>query len=228
MNKKNYYTISTISLVLFIGLAIVVKLHYTHAPIPAIDSDLQTAAWHLQDNKLLVLISSVIAKFLGDTMGAVIGLIIAAIIFIRDRVSAIWLALVAGIAIGGNTLIKLIIGRSRPELHRLPAFIDEPGKSFASGHSTFAVVLFGCLFFIILQELSSTLGKSLLGLLAVVLILLTMFSRILLWVHYPSDTLGGLLWGVTVIGFTYPTYLKFKKPQKPVRYIPKSMREEAQ
>lgn len=56
---------------------------------------------------------------------------------------------------------------------------------------------------------------------------LTMFSRVLLGVHYPSDTLGGLLWGLSVICLTYPTYLHYKKPEKPQRYVPKSMREAA-
>ena len=106
MNKKLYYTAGLLTLVSFITLTAIVKLSYTHAPIPSIDSHLQTVAWHLQNNEVLVQISSVIAKFLGDTMGAVVGLIIAAIIFIKDKVSAIWLALVAGIAVGGNTLIK--------------------------------------------------------------------------------------------------------------------------
>jgi hypothetical protein len=87
MNKKLYYTAGLLTLVSFITLTAIVKLSYTHAPIPSIDSHLQTVAWHLQNNEVLVQISSVIAKFLGDTMGAVVGLIIAAIIFIKDKVS---------------------------------------------------------------------------------------------------------------------------------------------
>lgn len=227
MNKKLYYTAGLLTLVSFITLTAIVKLSYTHAPIPSIDSHLQTVAWHLQNNEVLVQISSVIAKFLGDTMGTVVGLIIAAIIFIKDKVSAIWLALVAGIAVGGNTLIKLVIGRDRPDIHRIAAFTNEPGKSFASGHTTFAVVLFGCLFFILLHYLTSVWSKTLVGLIAVGLIFLTMFSRVLLGVHYPSDTLGGLLWGLSVICLTYPTYLHYKNSEKPQRYVPKSMREAA-
>ena len=225
MNKKLYYTTGLLTLVSFITLTAIVKLSYTHAPIPSIDSHLQTVAWHLQNNEFLVQISSIIAKFLGDTMGAVIGLVIAGIIFIKDKVSAIWLALVAAIAVGGNTLIKLVIGRDRPDIHRIAAFTDEPGKSFASGHTTFAVVLFGCLFFILLHSLTSVWSKTLVGLFAMGLTFLTMFSRVLLGVHYPSDTLGGLLWGLSVICLTYPTYLHYKKSEKPQRYLPKSMRK---
>ena len=227
MNKKLYYTTGLLTLVSFITLTAIVKLSYTHAPIPSIDSHLQTVAWHLQNNEILVQISSVIAKFLGDTMGAVIGLVIAAIIFIKDKVSALWLALVAGIAVGGNTLIKLVIGRERPDIHRIAAFTNEPGKSFASGHTTFAVVLFGCLFFILLHHLTSVWSKTLVGLIAVGLIFLTMFSRVLLGVHYPSDTLVCLLGGLSVICLTYPTYLHYKNSVTPQRYVSKNMREVA-
>ncbi len=225
MNKKLYYTTGLFTLVSFITLTAIVKLSYTNAPIPSIDSHLQTVAWHLQNSTFLVQISSVIAKFLGDTMGAVIGLVIAAVIFIKDKISAIWLALVAGIAVGGNTLIKLVIGRDRPDIHRIATYTDEPGKSFASGHTTFAVVLFGCLFFILLHYLTSVWSKSLVGLVAVGLIILTMFSRVLLGVHYPSDTLGGLLWGLSVICLTYPTYLHYKKAEKSQRYTSKNTRK---
>ncbi|MEY8459131.1 phosphatase PAP2 family protein [Lactococcus ileimucosae] len=211
MNKKIYYSLGAVALALFIILTIIVKLHYTHSPMPYIDPYLQTAAWHLQDNTFLIQVSSIVAVLLGDALGAVVALIIIGALFIKDKVSAIWLALVSGIAVGGNALIKLIIGRERPELHRFPAFFDQTGKSFASGHTTFAVVLFGCLFFILLQYLTSIWSKYLAGLVTLFLIFLTMFSRVLLWVHYPSDTLGGLLWGISIICFTYPTYLHYKK-----------------
>ena len=110
-------------------------------------------------------------------------------------------------------------------MSRVAPFTDGSGKSFASGHTTFAVVLFGCLFFILLHYLSSVWSKTLVGFVAVGLIFLTMFSRVLLGVHYPSDTLGGLLWGLSVICLTYPTYLHYKNSEKPQPYIPKSVRK---
>lgn len=211
MNKKYYYAFGCLALALFIILSILVKLHYTQEPISIIDSTLQTAAWHLQDNTFLVQISAILAKILGNTIGSALLLVLIAFMFMKDKVSATWLALISGIAVGGNVLIKLLVGRQRPETHRLADFAEQTGKSFASGHTTFAVVLFGGLFFILIQQLNSTLNKSLIALLALALILLVMFSRILIGVHYPSDTLGGLLWGSSVISLTYPTYLKFKQ-----------------
>lgn len=211
MNKKLSYTVGVISLILFLILALIVKMKYMHGPIPVLDLAVQKFAGDLQGVSWLVALASLIATLLGDAGGAVVGLIIiVALYFVfKQRVAAIWLAFNIVIAVGGNTVLKILIGRVRPETYRLPAFAHESGMSFASGHSVFATILFGTLFLIIVQTVRSQSAKVISGILAVGLIGLTMFSRVLIGVHYPSDTIGGLLIGITVLALTYPTYVNY-------------------
>lgn len=216
-NKNSYYLTGAIGLILFVLLTIIVKVNYTQAPIPWLDPTLQVWAYHLQSNHFLVTLSGLLATFLGDKIGAVLGLIIMAIIFFgfKERISAIWLALVAGISVGGNTVIKLLIGRDRPTTYRLADYAHESGKSFASGHSTFATILFLCLAFIIIQKVKNNGLKAVTFVIAALLIALTMFSRVLIGVHYPSDTMAGMLWGLSVVMLSYPLYITYNN--KPVK-----------
>ncbi len=41
-----------------------------------------------------------------------------------------------------------------------------------------------------------------------------MFSRIFVGVHYPSDTIGGFLEGMSLLLFTYPTFIKYQEAAK--------------
>jgi len=213
MQNKKFYATGLISLILFIILTITVKVSYTHLPIPGFDPALQTFAYHLQSNPVLLPISKLIATCLGDTGGFVLALVVFLLLFFafKQRLEAVWFAIISVVGIGFNTALKSLIGRARPTVHRLPAYAHEPGMSFASGHSLFATLLFGCLFLIIAYRLKSKAGQWIVALVALLLILLAMFSRILLGVHYPSDTVGGLLLGLTLIGLTYPYLRSYQK-----------------
>jgi undecaprenyl-diphosphatase len=109
-----------------------------------------------------------------------------------------------------NEILKLLIDRDRPTLFRLPGFENQTGASYASGHSLFATVVLGALLFIVLTYISKRWLKVLLWIIAIVLSVAVMYSRIYVGVHYPSDTIGGLLLGIAFLGFTYPSFLKFR------------------
>lgn len=216
MNKKTYHSLGLSAFTLFLILTIIVKLNYTERPLPVLDPFFQNYIWKLQENSIMMTISTLIADYLGDSRGDVLGLTIIAMLFFvcKEKVSALWLASVVAVAIGGNVGIKLLVGRIRPELHRIPDFSTEAGMSFSSGHTTFVTVLFGGLFLICVQKTHSKLVITLLGLLVLSFVLLTMLSRVLIGVHYPSDTLGGLLWGASILFLSYPTFLKLLTKNK--------------
>lgn len=84
------------------------------------------------------------------------------------------------------------IARTRPVFHTYV----ENSYSFPSGHSSMSLVLYGLLVFFWMKRFPKAKHKSLLVVLAVLLVLLIGFSRIYLGVHYLSDVLGGLLLGL--------------------------------
>lgn len=96
---------------------------------------------------------------------------------------------VAGVY-GLNTAIKLVVGRSRPQLAKLPPLIDTPTTlSFPSAHASTAF--------------AGALAYSRAGLPALPLYALAAglaYSRLYLGVHYPSDVLAGALLGSAVAG----------------------------
>lgn len=90
-----------------------------------------------------------------------------------------------------NLVLKPLIGRVRPFAFRpdLPLLVPPPGDaSFPSGHTAaaFAVV-------VALKASGSPLWRPALALAAV-----TAFSRLYLYVHWPTDVLGGILLGAAV------------------------------
>ena len=108
-----------------------------------------------------------------------------------------------------NKILKPLIGRIRPFAFRpdLSLLVSPPGDaSFPSGHTAaaFAVVF-------ALKTAGSPLWRPALALAAV-----TAFSRLYLYVHWPTDVLGGVLLGAAV-GWAGAKLTKalLKKPKEP-------------
>lgn len=89
-----------------------------------------------------------------------------------------------------NLLVKPLVARARPYdvIHALTVLIDKPHDfSFPSGHSSAAFaaawVMFRCL-------------PKKLGVMALIYATLMAFSRLYFGVHYPSDVLAGIVFGI--------------------------------
>ncbi|GBG96041.1 phosphatase PAP2 family protein [Lactococcus termiticola] len=213
MQNKKFYVPALVSLLLFILLTLLVKANYTHSPIPGFDPAIQNFGFQMQGNAFLLGISELIATLLGPKGGLVLSVLIFLVLFFafRKRAEAIWFAGIIIVGVGFNTGLKVLIGRVRPDIHRIPAYAHEPGMSFASGHSLFATLIFGCLFLMLAQHLKSRAAQWLAGIIALLFIGLAMFSRILLGVHYPSDTVAGFLLGLFLICLSYPALKNYQK-----------------
>ena len=95
-------------------------------------------------------------------------------------------------------LFKHIVQRQRPPLElqhnqQLDSF------SFPSGHSYCITVLFGVLIYVIFRYCKNNFLKYTLTAICVIMILLVIFSRLLLGVHYPTDVIAGFLLGLTTV-----------------------------
>lgn len=132
--------------------------------------------------------------FLGPVGAAVITLVIAVAIFAVKRrptpaLVFLFLVLVPWL---GNTIVKEIVRRPRPDLGALYAnLIPDPiSFSYPSGHTCFATAL--CL--ALLVTLGHGRWRIPLIVVAVVVPLLTAYSRVYLGVHYLSDVIAALVY----------------------------------
>ncbi|HEX8924082.1 MAG TPA: phosphatase PAP2 family protein [Patescibacteria group bacterium] len=85
---------------------------------------------------------------------------------------------------------KLIISRPRPPIAN--ALIKENGYAFPSGHSYFAVVFYGLIFYFWYKHFHKWPQKIAVAVGGIGFILLLAFSRIYLGVHWTTDVLAGL------------------------------------
>lgn len=139
-------------------------------------------------------IADAVMKFithLGD--GGCIWIIAALVLlcFKKTRVAGICLAISLIVtAVVGNLILKNIFARTRPFIAaNVPIIINPPGGySFPSGHtsSSFAAA----------TALSGHFKKQ--APLFYIVAALIAFSRVYLYVHYPTDILGGAFLGIAV------------------------------
>ena len=110
-----------------------------------------------------------------------------------------------------NMGVKLLVARPRPALEPGAPFTQYGGNSFPSGHVTFFVSYFGFLFFVAYALLPRGSRARRLALpLAALPVLLVGLSRVHLYAHWPSDTLGGYLLGGLWLAFSLDMYRRLK------------------
>ncbi len=103
------------------------------------------------------------------------------------------------IAIAGTALfvplLAVVLPRAGPvEL----LYVDIDGLGFPSGHATLNAVLYGILAVLVARD-QPRWARALIYSLTVIYVVLIGFSRIYLSAHWPSDVLGGLLFGVAMV-----------------------------
>lgn len=102
---------------------------------------------------------------------------------------------VAGASLS-NALLKLFFERARPDLWQ--QLINEETFSFPSGHSVASAAIATSLVIILWK----TRWRTLTIILASLYMLLVGFSRLYLGVHYPTDVVGGWVFGVAWVLLT--------------------------
>ncbi|RZU72119.1 undecaprenyl-diphosphatase [Micromonospora kangleipakensis] len=139
--------------------------------------------------------------FAPGPLRAATAVVVAWLLFRRARRLALWA--VTTMVVGGllGALLKLLVGRHRPDL--LDPVARAAGFSFPSGHALNATLTAGVLLLVLLpfthdrRPLRWALWSA-----AIVLAVVTGVSRIALGVHWTSDVLGGWLLGVAVVAAT--------------------------
>ena len=126
----------------------------------------------------------------GETIPAVItvALVAALLLLYRRKIEAAFAVVLPALAALLNYSFKLLVDRPRPGDELLAG-----GMSFPSGHTTYAAVLGGFIFYLAPRLLGVPVAARTLQGLAVLFVLLTGISRVYLEAHQPSDILGSFL-----------------------------------
>lgn len=125
----------------------------------------------------------------------------------RARRLALWV--VTTMAVGGllGVLLKLLVGRHRPDL--LEPVARAAGFSFPSGHALNAALTAG-VFVLVLLPVARGAKRWVLWGAAVAVTVLTGLSRIVLGVHWTSDVVAGWLLGIAVVTATAAAFPRIR------------------
>ena len=135
-----------------------------------------------------------------------ITLLAASLLFLRRIREAFFIVILPAIAGLTNELAKALVDRPRPG-----GAIGMGANSFPSGHTTYAMVICCCIFFLAPRVLKWPVVVRIIQVLSVLFIALMGISRVFLEAHWPSDVLGGLILGGLILApgiFIYRYYVE--------------------
>ncbi|MBC1371596.1 phosphatase PAP2 family protein [Listeria booriae] len=149
---------------------------------------------------------------IGSAETAIILTVIVVVIlfFMRKFVVGLWFGgtvLVCAVLL--NTILKDVFQRPRPNFDRL---IAETGFSFPSGHATGSTVFYGLAAMFLIFTVRQMWAKIVIGVVGLGWIFFIMYSRVYLGVHYPTDVLGGFLFGIASIFISLGVYFLVREP----------------
>jgi membrane-associated phospholipid phosphatase len=129
----------------------------------------------------------------------IVAIALAWLLYQHKRLEFVMLVVACLGALGLNSGLKLVFGRSRP--HLWSPLIHETSYGFPSGHAIGSLVLYGFIAYLYSRRYPSR-AKVTYGITAIVVALIGL-SRLYLGVHYPTDVLAGygmgMLWLVACL-----------------------------
>jgi undecaprenyl-diphosphatase len=102
---------------------------------------------------------------------------------------------VAGLISVINQAFKILINRPRPSPEQVQIIGINHGNGYPSGHTFFATIILGIIAYLLFTHLKQKNLRILSLILIILIILLVGTSRIYLGAHWPSDVLGGYIFG---------------------------------
>lgn len=96
-----------------------------------------------------------------------------------------------------NPLLKFLVASPRPAAPDVLVTELAPNLGFPSGHVMGATLLYGGIIWLAEEVVANLRVRRAVQIAAALVILITGFGRVYTGAHWPSDVLGGVLWGVT-------------------------------
>jgi len=223
--KKEFFIILAIfiiSLIMFITLCIVLSKNGGELNI---DNRIRDKFYDTRGSKkgFVYYLYKIITE-LGNTYVTTI-VLVSILIYTRFNKGFFCIALGIFLGIVLHLLIKDIFDRDRPYEYMMWA--NEKDKSFPSGHTTNASILYGFIIYYLFKNNYINKIKYPTLIIGIFIIILVMISRLVLGCHYFTDVLGGLSLGLMILSFIIFLYnlmtklemfneplLKFKKRYK--------------
>lgn len=196
INKSFWIRLSIIlvCLISFITLAIVVILNDKN-PTRADIAIRDFAYNHRGDVGGFIYWITKVFTQLGD-IWVVLGVLLVVLILTKMDHRFFYIAFTMGFQWISNIVLKLLIDRPRP-IEELRWSVHT-STSFPSGHSETAGALFTCIIFLLFKSKLPKWVKILGYVISPILILTVMATRIVLGVHYLTDTIAGASFGVAI------------------------------
>ncbi|MFR9728201.1 phosphatase PAP2 family protein [Saccharopolyspora sp. MS10] len=169
---------------------------YRGGPVIRVDEHLLRVSLELRSGALVGALS--VLTWLGDVLVVLpVSLVLGVLIgVLRHRWGPLLLLALSSAGTGlAVYLFKIMIARPRPRV--VDALVLEDGFGFPSGHSAHAAALYLMLGAFGLRLLSTRWARTAAVTAAVLAVVLTGFSRVMLGVHSPTDVLAGWTLGAS-------------------------------
>jgi undecaprenyl-diphosphatase len=141
----------------------------------------------------------------------VLTIIIAIVLFIKRKYAeGLWFGgtILFCAAIGGK-ILKKVFDRDRPAFLQL---IEKTNESFPSGHATATTIFYGFIGLVLVLATVHIWKKFVIGFITLAWIGFILITRIYLGVHFPTDVIGGFLYGLAAILLSLGVYLVVQEP----------------
>jgi undecaprenyl-diphosphatase len=154
-----------------------------------------------------------VASLVGDDFpsAAVIAVIgIGLLMILGRRDLALFLGAAAALRAIGPVL-KVLIASPRPSAEAVVIVAKSDGLGYPSGHALGAALLYGAIAIIAPQVVADRLATRAIQVISIALMALIALSRVRLGVHWPSDVVGGLLFGLGAVCLLQAAFLTWRQ-----------------
>jgi membrane-associated phospholipid phosphatase len=209
-SSLNRFILTIVIVVIVVILIIVAGIALTHSRSETSAETRLLASIASSRVAALVSVSLALNWVFSPPIALIVGIIATAGVFAvtRSWVTSLHFVVLVLVTWLGSEVVKVIVHRPRPTARLADTLVPNPDPdSYPSGHVCFAVGL-GLAFFVLAIR---SRVRVIILVLAILLALITAGSRIYLGIHYPTDALASLVFGVAAFVGTETLWRRYAR-----------------